>query len=154
MTDGSLNDTDKWTNICRVNHARLLRTAMLLSCCGCIEGLLVLAEDQVKSSVVPDAFKYTFALRTVVKVCLSHVSRCSEMKELERGVGIEHRAQRLRGSRREASPVGQGEAGRGRGLSETSHGALSQVSYPSPTLPYKQGRESCFTLGSATIPST
>jgi len=96
MPQSSLIDADKWTNIFRVNHARLLTTAMLLSCCGCVEDMLALAEDQVKSFVIPDAFKYTFALRMVVKICLSHVSRCNEMKERERGGGIEQRIRRLR----------------------------------------------------------
>lgn len=96
VTESTLIEADKWTQIFRLNHPRLFTTAALLSCCGCVEDILEQAEDQVKSFVVPDAFKYSVVLRTVVKICLTHVSRCNEVMAMETGVAIEYRLQRIR----------------------------------------------------------
>jgi hypothetical protein len=96
VAESSLMDVDKWTIVFRLNQTTLHATATQLVCCGCVEDILELAEHQATSFVVPDAFKYRVALRALVKVCLAHVSKCNEMKALERDVEIEYHLQQIR----------------------------------------------------------
>ena len=95
VNKSSLNETHKWREVFEVNHDRLIAVAAVLCRCECIHNIVELAENQVASSVVHEAFKYKLALRTVVKICVSHVSRCKELKAAEGAADRDYRLWRI-----------------------------------------------------------
>jgi hypothetical protein len=95
VAENSLSEVGQWREAFRANHGRLIAILSVLCCCDCAEVILEMAENQVKSFVIPDAFRYRFALRTMVKICLTHVSLCGD-HEGKRIADTEDLSQRIR----------------------------------------------------------
>lgn len=69
--------TTNWYSILARYHGQLQFCATYLLPCGCCENLLKRVEAEAIEVAVPDEFKLTFLLRTLVKAVIKHIGECT-----------------------------------------------------------------------------
>jgi hypothetical protein len=76
-TERRMDCTANWKSALAHYQGQLRYCAVYLLPCGCSERVIKQAEKEVIGTVVLDEFKLSFLLRTLVKMVIKHVDKCT-----------------------------------------------------------------------------
>lgn len=71
-------EEDAWKDVLDSRRSALLSAIDFLISCDCSESIMQEAEKKLKIVDIPETFRFTFALRTVVKSAIAHVKQCDQ----------------------------------------------------------------------------